>query len=279
MSKIYVRFPGFLDKAVTLSYDDGVRQDKRLISIMQKYGLKGTFNINSGQMSEKYEGVEKGRMTMDEAIELYTSSGMEVAVHGYKHLSLGEVPSEVAICDVIEDRRTLEKTFNRVIKGMAYANGSVSDEAVDVLRLCGINYSRTTVSTEKFDIPKDWLRLPATCHHNNPRLMELAKDFIETEQRPYYWARRAKLFYLWGHSYEFDDKDNWEVIEKFAEYMGGRDNVWYATNGEIYDYLQACDRLIFSVDGKIIKNPTSTNVYINYIGKEVCVPAEETVTL
>jgi len=55
MSKLFVRFPGFRDKAVTLSYDDGVRQDKRLISIMQKYGLKGTFNINSGQFSDKYE--------------------------------------------------------------------------------------------------------------------------------------------------------------------------------------------------------------------------------
>ena len=48
MNKAYIRFPGFKLKAVTLSYDDGVRQDKRLISIMQKYGLKGTFNINAG---------------------------------------------------------------------------------------------------------------------------------------------------------------------------------------------------------------------------------------
>ena len=51
----YVRFPGFKQKALTLSYDDGIRQDKRLIAIMQKYGLKGTFNINSGCFAEKFE--------------------------------------------------------------------------------------------------------------------------------------------------------------------------------------------------------------------------------
>ena len=35
-------------KALTFSYDDGVTQDKRLIKILNKYGLKCTFNINSG---------------------------------------------------------------------------------------------------------------------------------------------------------------------------------------------------------------------------------------
>lgn len=279
MSKLFVRFPGFRDKAVTLSYDDGVRQDKRLISIMQKYGLKGTFNINSGQFSDKYDGVEKGRMTLEEAKELYLNSGMEVAVHGYKHLSLGEVDTAVAMNDVITDRRELEKHFGGLITGMAYANGSAGDDAVEILRLAGIDYSRTTISTEKFDLPHDWLRLPATCHHNNPRLMELAESFLAPHARNYYWAIRPKLFYLWGHSYEFDNNDNWEVIERFAEFIGGKEDVWYATNGEIYKYLKAADSIRFSVDGKSVYNPSAITVYINYIGTEVSIAPGETVTL
>lgn len=77
MNKVYIRFPCFKLKAVTLSYDDGVRQDKRLISIMQKYGLKGTFNINAGIFSDKNEGKGKGRMSKQEALGLYIPSGME----------------------------------------------------------------------------------------------------------------------------------------------------------------------------------------------------------
>jgi peptidoglycan/xylan/chitin deacetylase (PgdA/CDA1 family) len=195
-----LRFPDFKSKAVTLSYDDGVAQDKRLIAIMSKYGLKGTFNINGGMFGAE-PTVDKGRMTADEALKLYTESGNEVAVHGYKHLSLAEVDSAVAINDVIEDRKTLETLFGKVIKGMAYANGSYNDEVVQILKLCGISYSRTVVSTEKFDLPTDWLKLPATCHHNNPRLMELAKQFVEEEKESYYWRRKPRLFYLWGHSY------------------------------------------------------------------------------
>ncbi len=104
----YIRFPGFKFKAPTLSYDDGVRQDKRLISIMKKNGLKGTFNVNGGLFSSEYKGVEKGRMTKQEALDLYLPNDMEVAIHGYKHLSLGFVEPALATYDVIEDRKELE---------------------------------------------------------------------------------------------------------------------------------------------------------------------------
>ena len=42
-----MRFQGGLKKALTLSYDDGAKQDVRLVEIMAKHGLKGTFNVNS----------------------------------------------------------------------------------------------------------------------------------------------------------------------------------------------------------------------------------------
>ena len=47
MGSIFMRFPGGRSKALTLSYDDGVRQDRRLLEIMKKHSLRGTFNINS----------------------------------------------------------------------------------------------------------------------------------------------------------------------------------------------------------------------------------------
>lgn len=273
-----MRFPDFKEKAVTLSYDDGVAQDKRLIAIMQKYGIKGTFNVNSG-MFGKTPTEFKGRMTAEEAYKLYVESGNEVAVHGYKHRSLAEVDSAFALDDILSDRKALEKLFGKLVKGMAYANGSYNDEVVEQLKMSGIHYSRTTVSTEKFDIPTDWLRLSATCHHNNPRLMELAKEFVEGAQSPYFWWKRPRLFYLWGHSYEFDNNDNWNVIEEFCEYVGGREDIWYATNGEIYDYVQAFDRLEFSADGELVYNPSAIDVYLDHLNGRFIVKAGQTVSL
>ena len=272
----FLAFPGFKDKALTLSYDDGVVYDKKLIEIMQKHGLKGTFNINSERFSDD---PNSRRMAQDEAIALYKETGMEIAVHGARHWSLAEVDSAMMIRDVAVDREKLETLTGDLVQGMAYANGSYDASVVEGLKMCGIKYARTTVSTEKFDIPSDWLRLPATCHHNNPKLMDLAKAFIEEPHSRYIWGKRHKLFYLWGHSYEFNDNNNWEIIEEFAAYMGGRNDVWYATNGEIYDYIQAFNRLEFALAGTRVHNPSAIDVYLDYLGNKIVVPAGETVEL
>ena len=89
-NRIFLRFPDFKDKALTLSYDDGVRQDKRLISIMDKFGIKGTFNLNGGLFDTTRRDIPKDRMSLEEAIELYKDSVHEIAIHGYRHLSWGE---------------------------------------------------------------------------------------------------------------------------------------------------------------------------------------------
>ena len=250
----FMRFPEGRKKALTLSYDDGVDQDIKLMEILDKHGLKCTFNINSGRFAPEDkvypEGTIHRRMTKARATELYTNSGHEVAVHGTLHPWLETMPTPSVVLDVLNDRKELEEQFGTIIRGMAYPYGTYNDSVVEALRTCGIAYARTVKSTEKFDIPTDWLRMPATCHHKNPRLMELAKKFAESD------TRRAQLFYLWGHSYEFEEDDNWNVIEEFAEYMGGRDDIWYATNIEIYDYIDAYNKLMFSADGHTIYNPT-----------------------
>lgn len=275
MRYTFMRFPGFKDKAVTLSYDDGVVYDKRLIEIMDKNGLKGTFNINSGLFSEDGER----RLTMQQAKELYTDSGHEVAIHGKRHLHLTDVPTALAVDDVLNDRIALEELFGTVITGMAYPYGLYDDNVVEILQKCGIEYARTTVSTGKFDVPTDWLRLPATCHHSNSNLMKFAADFLTDEPHVYYRSYPPKLFYLWGHSYEFNDADNWHIIEEFAEFIGNRSDVWYATNIEIYKYVKAYEALQFSANGELVYNPSLMDIYINYFDKEFVIPSGKTVKL
>ena len=277
MAAIFMRFPGGRDKALTLSYDDGVEQDIRLVEIMKKYGLKGTFNLNSGLYAPEGkvypEGQVHRRMTKQRAQELFIDSGMEVAVHSYTHPWLEQLPVNVCTMEVIRDREALEEDYDCIVRGMAYPMGTFDDEVVEVLKQCGIAYARTTVSTEKFDIPTDWLRMPATCHHNNPKLMELAQQFVNNT-----W-RKPALFYLWGHSYEFEGKDNWNVIEEFAEYIGNHDDIWYATNIEIYDYIKAYEQLQFSVTGEKVYNPTNTELYFVRGGDTYCVKPGERVCL
>ena len=270
MSYIFLLFPDFKSKAVTLSYDDGVVHDKKLIEIMNKYGLRGTFNINSGKFGND-------RLEANEAKELYEGSNNEIGVHGKMHLSLPELHEVLIINEVLEDRKNLEMLTGKIVTGMAYAYGTYNDKVVDILKKCGISYARTVKSTERFDIPKDWLRLEPTCHHSNPRLLELAHEFIEDSSS--YWSKRPKLFYLWGHSYEFHNNNNLEVIEDFAKVVGNRDDVWYATNIEVYNYVQAYNRLQFNSLGTLVYNPSSIDVYINYYDRKYCVLSGTTIDI
>lgn len=269
-----MKFPGFKRKAFTVSYDDGTLHDKRMVETMMKHGIKGTLNVNSSLI-----GRAQNHLTVEELVELIERSGFEVAVHGHRHLSLPDVEPGVATYDVMKDREVLEALFGRVIKGMAYAFGTHNDDVVDTLKRCGIEYSRTTVSTNKFDMPTDWLRLPATCHHNSSKLMDLAREFAEKEDDRNFMRNKPMLFYLWGHSYEFDRYNNWEVLEELCEYIGGREDIWYATNGEIYEYHKAFKSIRFSCDERLAHNPTAIDLYVQANGNMTVIPAGQTVKL
>ena len=273
---LFMRFPEGRAKALTFSYDDGVEQDIRFIELLNKYGMKGTFNLNSGLYAAEDKIYPAGqvhrRMTEKAITELYADGRHEVAVHSYTHPFLETLTPAVMAHEIIKDREKLETQFGKIVRGMAYPMGTFSDEVVDVLKNCGILYARTTKTTENFDIPTDWLRLPATCHHKNPRLMELAEQFVTQKVN-----HHPKMFYLWGHTYEFEGLNNWNVIEEFTEYMSGKeDTIWYATNIEIFEYIEDYKRLIYSADGTIVKNPTARKLWFSLNGHIVSLDAGET---
>ncbi len=253
---LILRFPNGKRKALTFSYDDGVEQDAKLIQILNDHHLKATFNLNSGLFAAPGTTFPPGtihrRLSLDAALDLYGNSGHEVAVHCLTHASLPELSPEQIVYEVMQDRLRLEKSFQRIIRGMAYPYGTFDDRTASVLQSCGICYARTVVSTHSFDIPRDWMRLPATCHHDDPRLMELAETFLSSPA-----SFGSQLFYLWGHAYEFEAHHNWDVISRFADKTAGHEGIWYATNMEICSYVNGWHHVFASADGSILHNPTS----------------------
>lgn len=250
----YLRFPGGKSKALTFSYDDGVEQDIRLIDIFRKHGMKGTFNLNSGLFGQQNK---RRRLTADEAKQVYTPDICEVACHGAHHGTLAACDTAVACLEVLDDRRTLETLFDCQIHGLAYANGSVNDEVESLCRSAGIWYARTGVTTRSFDLPQNWLRMNSTCHHNDNRLMELGEKFLALHA-----IKEPKMFAVFGHTYEFDDCDNWDVMERFADRMGGKSDIWYATNIELFLARRDYQRLESSADGSVVHNPSPKSVWV-----------------
>ncbi len=228
-------FPGGKLKAFTLSYDDGIGQDERLVEIFNKYGLRCTFNLNSGRMTGDDKWVNNGvtirRLKSDKISGLYKDH--EIACHALTHPHLETMQRDEIKKEIAEDKKNLEELTGRPVIGMAYPFGTYNDEVISVIKECGIKYSRTVESTHSFDICSDFYKWGATCHHNDEKLMDLAEQFVNLK------TDKPQVFYLWGHSYEFDVYNNWEIIERLCEYISGRDDIFYATNGEIYNAFNA----------------------------------------
>lgn len=271
MNTIYKAFPGGKHKVLTLSYDDGKLEDKKLVEIFNKYGIKGTFNINSGQFHMD------NRLNKDEIRELY--KGHEVAVHTYTHPTLARCSSAQIVKEILDDRIELEKIVRYPVRGIAYPNGSVNDTCVEIAKNLGIRYGRVTndkyaavccaetyansasapmlLGDETgFDMPEDFMRWVPTCHHNH-NIIDFGRKFLALNKKQYLY-----MFYVWGHSFEFEKNNNWNIIEDFCELMGNKDDIWYATNIEIVDYEDVFNNLIFAADNSFVYNPSASSAWV-----------------
>ena len=223
-------------KAITFSFDDGVFQDVRAIEILNRYGLKGTFNLNSGKWGAQapYEAngkiVERTLLSPSEVKTRY--AGHEVAVHTVAHLCLPTLNDECVTWQVAQDQRTLEALCGYPIRCMAYPCGGINndDRVAAVIRdTTSIRFARTVISTFSFDSQENLLRFNPTLHFRSERLFELAEKFLASD------ADTPQLFYIWGHTYELDAEDGaWERFEQFCRMISGKEDIFYGTNGEIF---------------------------------------------
>ena len=232
-------------KALTFSYDDGVIYDKQLIAIFDKYGMKGTFNLNSGMMG-------KGRRLPENEIkEVYKNH--EIACHGLNHETMPKLSHLSAVEEILEDRKNLERISGKIVRGMAYAYGARSEETQKIISELGIIYARRAGNLGGFGIPDSFMEWHTTCHHNHD-LLAKGNTFLGLKNK-------LALMYVWGHSYEFNDQNNWGLIEEFCAKMANKEDIWYATNIEICEYLLATKAIVTSADCHIIHNPTALTLW------------------
>ena len=288
MLKIYMAFPGGKHKVLTMSYDDGKFADRRLVSIFNKYGIKGTFNLNSQLVNDGL------RIDPSEWKELY--KGHEVATHTSTHPTIDRCPNIEIVEEYLNDRKFLESVMGYPIRGHAYPNGSYSKRVERIMEDLGIKYGRiigdyyadeynarqakqechfdVVGDVNGFAFPENFLEWKPTCHHNH-NLLGFGEAFKNIKKKQYLY-----MMYVWGHSYEFDRDNNWEVIEQFCEMMSNQDDIWYATNIEIVDYMDAYNRLQFAADLSFVYNPSAISVWlIINDDKAVEVPGGATIAL
>lgn len=243
-------FPNGKHKALTMSYDDGLYDDIHLIEIFNKYGIKGTFHLNSGLFGKK----SWNRLPKEKILSIY--QGHEIASHGYTHQKLTALPNEGVLSEIINDRINLEELTGTLIKGFSYPFGATDNRIQQILSCCGIKYARVVSTTGNFEIPNNFLEWHGTCHHNE-HLLDYCKQFLN---HPTY---EMALMYVWGHSFEFPRDHTWGLMEEFCQALNENEDIWFATNIEIYNYIQALHALEITADQQVVYNPTLIDVWIS----------------
>ena len=259
------RFPEGKKKALTLSYDDGTVEDRRLVDVLNRYGLRATFHLNSGVLGQP------GYLTKEEVPDLF--AGHEISAHSVTHPFLPFVPIEQAAQEMLNDRIALERLAGYPVRGMSYPFGAKDASIVALLGSLGFEYGRTVESHGSFRMPDNPLLWSPTCHHHE--MMQYGEKWIADDMK----YGNLHLLYVWGHSFEFERENNWELMDRFGQLVGGRDDIWYATNIEIHLYADAMNRLRFSATGELVHNPSALSVWIAVDGESVEIPGGATVRL
>ena len=221
-------------KAATFSYDDGLTQDLRVIDILDKYGLKGTFNISSGCFGKDHyltindTEVKHFYVNPSELSQIYKNH--EIASHALTHENLFYLTDEEIIQQVEEDRINLEDMTGREIVGFAYPGGGFDGRTAEVLKhRTGVKYARTALPTLGFSRPANpYIWYPTENYRflmNN--CMYLVDEFLNAN------PNEPMVLYIWGHGYEHDAYNDWEQFEEFCKHISGRDDIFYGTNREI----------------------------------------------
>lgn len=224
-------------KAITFSFDDGTEQDIRLIKILNKYGLKATFNINSGLLGYRRNIVREGvtvahnRLPKEELRSVY--DGHEVASHTLNHCRLPDIQPDCEVIRLVEcDRVNLEEIMQYEVVGMAYSCGGTNydQRTAELIRgFTGIKYARTVSSNHSFDLQTDLFQFHPTVHfYSDWAMMQtLMERFLNLG------TECLQIMYIWGHSFEFDIHNTWNRFEEFCKYISGQPDIFYGTNREV----------------------------------------------
>ena len=265
---IKLLFSGGKTKAFVFSSDDGPVQDRRLVALLNKYQLKGTFHLNSNKLNSP------NYLQKEEIKNLF--KGHEVSVHSMNHPGLSGLPPAEIRSEIFGDKLALEKIAGASVRGMAYPFGNYNDEVVEIAKTSGMEYARIVEETRNFSLPNDFLRWKPSTHQFGKAYYE-AKN-LENDQKElalfnqltadFLRSDTLALYTVWGHSWEMGDNDaKWNDLETCFKQIAKNKEVVALTMLEVLDYLKAYAQLQVSKTDNFIYNPSAITVFVSVAGK------------
>ena len=266
-------YPGGKDRAFNITYDDGVTQDLRFVELLNRYGLKGTFNLNSELMVNGFSwfhpnGMEVRRLDPDTAVWLYR--GHEIASHTKTHPYMHDVHGEELRHQLLDDKLALETMMGVEVKGFAVPFDHYSREIAECARECGFEYARMSEFSYSYAPCRDWYFWKTGFYHVEPGLEDYVDGFFESNEE-------LAVCQIVGHSYDLDAENLWNALEKIMERVSLDPRVWSCTNLELVRYLKAMEQV--QITDTYVHNPTDVPLWFRIRQDVILLDTGETAVL
>lgn len=254
ISKLY---PNGKAKAFNVTYDDGVLQDVRFVELLNKYNLKGTFNLNSGLIANEFEWAQENgcvvkRLSKEKVVSLY--QGHEIASHTLTHPYMDNLSESEIMYELQADKANLEKLFSKGVKGFAVPFDYYSDLIEKCVKQAGFSYARISEESRSFIPQRDLYKWKATVFHTDSKLNELTQQFLETNEE-------LSLFQIVGHSYDLDIENMWDRLESIFIEIASQKDILPMTTIEIIEYLKAMETA--EITDRVIKNNSNISLWFS----------------
>ena len=228
-------YPNGKRKAFNITYDDGILQDIRFVELLNKYGLKGTFNLNSELMRQEFEwthpcGMTIKRISESVVVDLYQDH--EVASHSLTHPDLQYLSDETLWYELGQDKKNLEELFGREVYGFAVPFDYYDERIAECVKQLGFTYGRDSRETYSYSPPEDYYFWSSGTYHVMPGFQEFVERFFDTEEE-------LAFCQIVGHAYDLDVENMWEYMEEYLRRIAEDDSILSMTNIEVIQYLKS----------------------------------------
>ena len=203
-------------RILLLSFDDCTVYDKLFVELLNKYGVKCTFNLNSGLEDFVWyyeDNVPIRRQVLANTLEQYR--GHEVASHSLHHHWLNTLTPPQLSREIGDDCKALKKLFGLSEIGFGVPFTACSEREIRIIRKF-VRYIRLSEFSDTFALPRDPYHIPIHGLYNDPDIYEKLNRFSESDLP-------VSLFVMAGHSYEFEVLHHWQAIEDMIQYICAQD--------------------------------------------------------
>ena len=262
-------YPNGKRKAFNITYDDGILQDVRFVELLNKYNLKGTFNLNSELMKQEFEWIHPCGMTikrLPESIVVDLYRGHEVASHSLTHPDLEHLSDEDLRYELGKDKKNLEELFGCEVYGFAVPFDYYDERIADCVKELGFAYGRDSRETYAYCPPEDYYFWSAGTYHVMPGFREFVEGFFEAEEE-------LAFCQIVGHAYDLDVENMWEYMEDYLRRISEDDNIISLTNIEVIQYVKAIRGAY--VSNSFIENNSDLDLWFEIDGAVVCLKPGE----